>query len=189
MATMMNICSNSEEQSDPKLIKYRQVADRVREAGHCDNLEIGKLGESKPTFNGYGNGHFTSPIPSRDGKTPARDHSARLEQDRNAIALETSASHSGSDNPRGKSSIGQAPTISVAPKKQTRSSKKNGEARKVQSHGDRQTNELIPQRPRSSRLPKEEQAQLGQRLVKSERNGKARTSQALGDGESSDPNS
>jgi hypothetical protein len=145
MATMMNICSNSEEQSDPKLIEYRQVADRVREAGRCDNLEIDKLEESKPTLNGYGNGHFTSPIPSRDEKTPARDHSARLGQDRNAFALETSTSHSGSDNPQGQSSIGQAPTISVASKKQTGSSKKNGEARKVQSHGNRQTSELIPQ--------------------------------------------
>ncbi len=155
---MMNICSNSEEQSDPKLIEYRQVADRVREAERCDNLEIGKLGESKPTLNGYGNGYFTSPIPSRDGKTPARDHSARLEQDRNATALETSTSAPGSNNPRSKSSIDQALTISVAPKKQTRSSKKNGEARNVQSRDDRRTSELIPQRPRSSRLPKEEQA-------------------------------
>jgi hypothetical protein len=117
MATMMNICSNSEEQSDPKLIEYHQVADRVREAGRCNNQEIGKLGKSKPILNGYGNGYFTSPIPSRDGKPPARDHSARLEQDRNAIALETSASHSESDNLRGKSSVDQAPTISVAPKK------------------------------------------------------------------------
>jgi hypothetical protein len=29
---MMNPCFNSEEQNDPKLNEYRQVADRVREA-------------------------------------------------------------------------------------------------------------------------------------------------------------
>ncbi len=124
----MNICSNSEEQSDPKLIEYRQVADRVRRAGRCDNQKIGKLGESKPALNGYGNGYSTSPIPSSDGKPPTKDHFARSEQDHNAIALETSASHSGSDNLRDKSSVDQASTASVAPKKQTKNSKGKGEA-------------------------------------------------------------
>ncbi|CAM6061974.1 unnamed protein product [Sphagnum tenellum] len=76
MAMMMNICSNSEEQSDPKLIGYRQVADRVRGAGCCDNQGFGKLGESKPTLNGYGNDYSTSPIPSNNWKPSARDHSA-----------------------------------------------------------------------------------------------------------------
>ncbi len=69
---MMNLCSNSEEQSDPKLIEYRQVADRVQEVGRCDRQEIGKLSGSRPTLNGNGNGYFTSPIPSSDGKLSAR---------------------------------------------------------------------------------------------------------------------
>jgi hypothetical protein len=69
---MMNLCSNSEEQSDPKLIEYRQVVDKVREAGRCDRHEIGKLSGSKPTLSGDGNGYFTSPITSSDGKPSAR---------------------------------------------------------------------------------------------------------------------
>jgi hypothetical protein len=174
MATMMNIYFNSEEQSDPKLIEYHQVVDRVRGAGRCDNQEIGKLGESKPALNGYGNGYSTSAISSSDEKPSTRDHSAWSKQDHYAIALETSASHSGSDNLRNKSSVDQAPTISVAPKRQTNNSKGKGEARNVQSRSDGRTSEPIPQRPRSSRLSKEEQAQLGQRLVKPGRNGEGR---------------
>ncbi|CAK9874198.1 unnamed protein product [Sphagnum jensenii] len=158
MATMMHICFNSEEQSDPKLFEYRQVADRVWGAGRCDNQEIDKLEESKPALNGYGNGYSTSPIPSNNGKPSARDHSARSEQDHYAIALKTSASHLGSDNLRGKSSVDQAPTISIAPKRQTKNSKGKGEARNVQLRGNGRTSEPIPQRPRSSRLPKEEHA-------------------------------
>jgi hypothetical protein len=69
---MMNLCSNSEEQSDPKLIEYRQVVDRVREAERCDRHEIGKLNGSKPTLNSDGNDYFTSPIPSSEGKPSAR---------------------------------------------------------------------------------------------------------------------
>ncbi len=172
----MNIYFNSEKQSDPKLIEYCQVANRVREAGRCDGQEFGKLGESKPALNGYDNGYSTSPILSSDGKLPTRDRSARSKQDHNAIALETSASHSGSDDLRDKSSVDQAPTISVAPKKQTKNSKGKGEARNVQLRGDGRTSEPIPQRLHSSRLPKEEQAQLRQRLVKPGRNGEARTS-------------
>ncbi len=101
----MNICSKSEEQSDPKLIEYRQVADRVREAGRCDGQEIGKLEKSKPTFNGYGNGYFTSSTPSSDRKLPAKARSARPEQDLDAIALEVSASRWVGAHLQGKSLI------------------------------------------------------------------------------------
>jgi hypothetical protein len=69
---MMNICSNSGEQSDPKLIEYRQVVDKVREAGRRDSQEICKLEKNKPTVNDYGNGYFTSSTPSSDGKLPQR---------------------------------------------------------------------------------------------------------------------
>jgi len=72
IAAMMNLCSNSEEQSDPKLIEYRQVVDRVREVGRCDCQEISKLSGSKPTLNSDGNRYFTSPIPSSDGKPSTR---------------------------------------------------------------------------------------------------------------------
>jgi hypothetical protein len=89
---MMNIYSNSEEQSDPKLIEYHQVADRVREAGRSDSQEIGKFEKSNPTLNGYGNGYFTSPTPSSDGKLPAKAHIAWPEQDPDAIAHEVSVS-------------------------------------------------------------------------------------------------
>jgi hypothetical protein len=163
---MMNICSNSEEHNDPKLIEYRQVANRVREAGRCDSQEIGKLGDSKSTLNDYGNGYFTSPIPSSDGKLSARAHFARSEQDLDAITLEASASRSGSAHLRNKNSIDQAPAPSVTPKRQTKNSKRKGEARKNQSRSDGRTGEPNPQRPLSSTLPEEEQAQLGQRLVK-----------------------
>jgi hypothetical protein len=176
---MMNICSNTEEQSDPKLIEYRQVVDRVREAGRRDSQEIGKLEKSNPTLNGYGNGYFTSPTPSSDGKLPAKARNARPEQDPDAIAHEVSASRSGGAHLRGKSSIDQAPAFLVTPKGKTKNSRGKGEAR-------RQTSVLNPQRPFSSSPPEEEQAQLGQRLAKPKRDGEARKSQALGDGKTSD---
>jgi hypothetical protein len=155
---MMNIYSNSEEQSDPKLIEYRQVADKVREVGRCDSQEIGKLGGSKSTLNGYGNGYFTSPIPSSDGKLSAKVHFARPEQDPDAITLEASASRLGSAHLRDKNSIDQASALSVTPKRQMKNSKGKGEAQKNQSRSDGQTGESNPQRPLSSSLPKEEQA-------------------------------
>ncbi len=181
----MNLCSNSEEQSDPKLIEYRQVADRVREAGRCNRLEIGKLGGSKPTLNGDGNGYFTSPIPSSDRKSSARARFAQPEQD----PLEVSASRSGSTHPRDKNSTDQASAPSVTPKRQTKNSKGRGEARKSHSRSDGRTGEPNFQRQLSLSLPEEEQAQLGQRLVKPRGNGEARRSQTLGDGEKSGPDS
>ncbi|CAM6003600.1 unnamed protein product [Sphagnum balticum] len=178
---MMNLCSNSEEQSDPKLIEYRQVADKVREAGRCDRHEIGKLSGSKPTLSGDGNGYFTSPITSSDGKPSARARFAQPEQDLGSTALEISASRSGSALPRDKNSIDQAPAPSVTPKRQTKNSKGRGEARKSHSRSEGRTGESNSQRPLSSSIPEEEQAQLGQRLVKPRGNGEARKSQALGD--------
>ncbi|CAK9255587.1 unnamed protein product [Sphagnum jensenii] len=130
---MMNLCSNSEEQSDPKLNEYRQVADRVREAGRCDRQEIGKLGCSKPTLNGDGNDSFTSPIPSNDGTLTARARFARPAQDPDSNAHETSAPRSGSAHLQVKNSSDQAPASSITPKVQTKSSKGRGEARISQS--------------------------------------------------------
>jgi hypothetical protein len=116
---MMNICSNSREQSDPKLIEYRQVVDRVREAGRHNSQEIGKLEKSKPTLNGYGNGYFTSPTPSSDGKLPAKARIVRPEQDLDTIVPEVSTSGSGGAHLRGKNSIDQAPALSITPKGKT----------------------------------------------------------------------
>ncbi|CAK9220080.1 unnamed protein product [Sphagnum troendelagicum] len=93
---MMNLCSNSEEQSDPKLIEYRRVADGVQEAMRCDCQKIGKLRCSKPTHNDDGNDSFTSPTPINGGKLSARARFARLAQDPDSNALEASASRSGS---------------------------------------------------------------------------------------------
>jgi hypothetical protein len=69
---MMNPCSNSKEQRDPKLNEYRQVVNRVREAGRCDRQEIGKLGSGKPTHNDDGNDTFTSPTLGSGGNSLAR---------------------------------------------------------------------------------------------------------------------
>jgi hypothetical protein len=113
---MMNLCYNSEEQSDPKLNKYRQVADRVREAGCCDRQEIGKLGCSKLTLNDDGNDSFTSPIPSSNGTPIARARFARPAQDPDSNAHETSAPRLGSAHLRAKNSSDQAPAPSVTPK-------------------------------------------------------------------------
>jgi hypothetical protein len=186
---MMKICSNSEEQSDPKLIEYRQIADRVRKAGHCDSQEIGKLGDSKSTFKGYGNGYFTSLIPNSDGKLSARAHFARPEQDPDVIALEPNNSRSGSAHLRDKNSIDQAPTLSVTPKRQTKNSKGKGKVRKNQSRSEGRTGQPNPQRPLSSSLPEEEQMELRQHLVKPGRNEEARKNQALGNDKTSDPGS
>ncbi|CAM6067766.1 unnamed protein product [Sphagnum tenellum] len=57
------------------------------------------------------------------------------------------------------------------------------------SYNDGRTGEPNCQRPLSSSLPEEEQAQLEQRLVKPKGNGEARKSQALSDGEKSGPSS
>jgi len=133
---MMNLCFNSEEQSDPKLIEYRQVVDRVREAEHCNRHEIGKLSGSKPTLSDDGNDYFTSMIPNSDGKPSARARFAQLEQDPSSIALETSAFRSGSALPRNKNSIDQAPAPSVTPKRQTKNLKGRGEARKSHSRSE-----------------------------------------------------
>jgi hypothetical protein len=64
---MMNLCSNLEEQKDPKMNEYRQVADRIQEAGCCDRQEIGKLGNNKRVHNGDGDDAFISPTPSSGG--------------------------------------------------------------------------------------------------------------------------
>ncbi len=84
----MNLCSNSEEQSNPKLNEYRQVVDRVREAGRCDRQEIDKLDWGKPILNGNGNDSFTSLIPSNDGIPTTRARFARPAQDPDSNAHE-----------------------------------------------------------------------------------------------------
>jgi hypothetical protein len=130
---MMNLCSNSEEQSDPKLNEYHQVVDKVWEVGRCDRQEIGKFGWGKLILNGDGNDSFTSPIPSNNGTPTTRARFAQPAQDPDSNAHETSAPRSESAHPQAESSIDQAPAPSVIPKVQTKSSKGRGEARINQS--------------------------------------------------------
>ncbi|CAM6004011.1 unnamed protein product [Sphagnum balticum] len=138
---MMNLCSNSEEQRDPKLNEYRQVADKVREAGRCDRQEIGKLGNGKPIHNGDGDDTFTSLILGNSGNSSARGRFARPVQDPEVNLPETSASPPGSVHFWDKNSIDQAPALLVTPKAQTKGSKGRGEAWKNQSRSDGRTGE------------------------------------------------
>ncbi|CAK9264584.1 unnamed protein product [Sphagnum jensenii] len=158
---MMNFCSNSEEQRDPKLNEYRQVADRVREAGRCNCQEIGKLGNSKPIHNDDGDDTFTSLIPGNDDNSLARGQFARPMQDPESNLPETNASPPRSAHLWDKNSIDQAPALSVTPKAQMKGSKGRGEARKNQSHSDGRTGEPNSQRPLPLEAPEEEQAQIG----------------------------
>jgi hypothetical protein len=48
---MMNLCSDSGEQSESKMNECRLIADRIREAGRCDRQELGKLENSKRLSN------------------------------------------------------------------------------------------------------------------------------------------
>ncbi len=185
----MNLCSNSEEQSDPKLNEYRQVADRVREAGHCDRQEIGRLGCSKLTHNGDGNDSLTSSIPGSDRTLTARARFALPAQDSDSNAHEISAPRSGSAHLRVKNSHDQAPAPLVTPKVQTKSLEGRGEARKSELCSVGRTSELNSQRSLTSDLPKEEQAQLEQRLAKLKRTGEAHKGQPGNDGKTSDPGS
>jgi len=139
---MMNLRSNSEEQSDSKLNEYRQVAGKVREVGRCDRQGIDKLGSRMPTLNDDGNGSFTSPIPDIDGTSSARARFARPTQDSDSNARETNAPRSGSAHLRVENWSDQVPTSSVTPKAQTKSSKGRGEARKSQSRSDGRTSKL-----------------------------------------------
>jgi hypothetical protein len=125
---MMNFCSNSEEQRDPKLNEYRQVVDRVREAGRCDRQEIGKLGNSKPIHNDDGDDTFTSPIPGSGNNSSTRGRFAQPMQDSESNFHETSASLPGRIHLRDKNLIDQAPAPSVTPKAQTKGSKGRGDA-------------------------------------------------------------
>jgi len=152
----MNLCSNSEEQRDPKLNEYRQVADRVREVGHCDHQEIGKLRNSKPIHNDNGNDTFTSPIPGSGGNSSAKGRFARPVQDPKSNFHETNASLPGSAHPRDKNLIDQTLAPSVTPKAQTKGSKGRGEARKNQSRSDGRTGEPNFQRPLSSKVLEDE---------------------------------
>jgi hypothetical protein len=153
---MMNLCSNSEEQRDPKLNEYRQVADKVREAGRYDRQEIGKLGNSKPIHNDDGDDTFTSPIPGSGGNSSARGRFARSVQDPKSNFHETNASISGSAHLRDKNLIDQTPAPSVTPKVQTKGLKGRGEARKNQSRNDGRMGEPNSQRPLSSKGPEDE---------------------------------
>ncbi|CAM6002718.1 unnamed protein product [Sphagnum balticum] len=89
---MMNFCSNSEGQRDPKLNEYQQVADRVRGAGRCDCQEIGKHGSNKPIQNGDGDDIFISPTPSNSNNLSTKDLLARPVQDPDLNSHEMSAS-------------------------------------------------------------------------------------------------
>jgi hypothetical protein len=69
---MMNLCSNLEEQRDPKMNECRQVVDKIQEVGRCDRQEIGKLGSNRRVHNGDGDNTFISPIPSSGDTSSSR---------------------------------------------------------------------------------------------------------------------
>jgi len=169
------------------LNEYRQVADRVLEAGRYDRQGIGKLDYNKSIPNGDGNGSFTSLIPGSDRTPTAKARFARPVQDPDSNAHETSASRSGSAHLRVKNSSDQAPAPSVTLKVPTKSSKGRRKAQISQSRGDGQTSELNSQRPLESDLSEEEQAQLDQRLAKLKGTREARKGQPRSDGKTSNP--
>ncbi len=189
LAAMMNPCSNLEEQRDPKLNEYCQVAVRVREAGRCDRQKTGKLGSNKPIHNDDGDDTFTSPTPGSSGNSSARGRFARPTQGPNSNPHETSASLPGSVHLWDKNLIDQAPAPLVTPKVQTKCLKGRGEARKNHLRSYGQTGEPNSQRPFSSEVPEEEHAQFGQRLAKLKRTGEARKCQSCSDGKTSDSSS
>jgi hypothetical protein len=83
---MMNLCSDSREQSDSKMEECCQVADKIREAGRCDRQEIGKLGSSKRISNDAP----AYPISRSDDTPSSRSRFALPEQDLDSISLEAS---------------------------------------------------------------------------------------------------
>jgi hypothetical protein len=83
---MMNLCSDSGEQSDSKMDECRQVAERIREVGRCDRQEIGKLGSSKRISNDAP----AYPISRSDDTPSSRSRSALPEQDPDSISLKAS---------------------------------------------------------------------------------------------------
>jgi hypothetical protein len=83
---MMNLCSDSREQSDSKMDECCQVADIIREASRCDRQEIGKLGSSKRISNDTP----AYPISRSDDTPSSRSRFALPEQDPDSISLEAS---------------------------------------------------------------------------------------------------
>ncbi len=94
---MMNLCSDSREQSDSKMDECCQVADIIREASRCDRQEIGKLGSSKRISNDAP----AYPISRRDNTPSSRSRFALPEQDPDLISLEASI-----PPPRGEHDLG-----------------------------------------------------------------------------------
>jgi hypothetical protein len=189
---MMNLCSNSEGQRDPKLNEYRQVANRVQGTGRRDRQKIGKRGSGKSTHNGHngdGDDIFISPTPGSGGNLSTKDLLAWPVQDPDLNSHETSASLPGNTHLWDKNSTDQAPTPSVTPKQQAKYSKGRGEARKNQSRNDGRTGELFSQRLLLSKVLEEEQAQCGKRLAKPKGTGEAPEGQPHSDGKTNDSNS
>jgi len=160
---MMNLCSDSREQSDSKMEECCQVADKIREAGRCDRQEIGKLGSSKRISNDAP----AYPISRSDDTPSSRSRFALPEQDLDSISLEASI-----PPPRGaqfgdKNSVDRTPAPSVTPEEQeqTKHSKRRREVRSNQTRNDGRTDNSNSQRLFLSEAPKEGKAQHDRRLT------------------------
>jgi hypothetical protein len=92
---MMNLCSDSGEQSESKMNECRLVADRMREAGRCDRSELGKLENSKRLSNEAP----AHPISSYEGTPSSRNCLARPEQDPDQYSLEEGTCPGGGCDP------------------------------------------------------------------------------------------
>ncbi len=158
---MMNLCSDSREQSDSKMDECRQVADRIREAGRCDRQEIGKLGSSKRISN-------DAPaylISRSNGTPPSRSHAALPEQDPDSVSPEASIPPTGGARSGDKNSADRTPAPSVTPEEQTKHSKRRGEVRSNQTRSDGRTDNSNSQRLLLSEAPEEGKAQHDRRLT------------------------
>jgi len=158
---MMNLCSDSREQSDSKMDECRQVADRIREAGRCDRQEIDKLGSSKRISNDA----LAYPISRSDDTPSSRSRSALPEQDLDSTSLEASIPPSGGARSRDKNLVDRTPAPSVTPEEQTKHSKRRGEVRSNQTCSDGRTDNSNSQRLLLSEAPEEGKAQHDRRLT------------------------
>ncbi|CAK9871210.1 unnamed protein product [Sphagnum jensenii] len=129
---MMDLCSDSGEQSESIMNECRLVADKIREAGRCDRQELGKPEKGKRIFNEAP----THLISSCEGTPPSRNRPALPEQDPDHHSLEESTCPPGGARPGERNSADRTSTLLVAPEDQTKQLKRRGEGRSSQTRND-----------------------------------------------------
>ncbi|CAM6028029.1 unnamed protein product [Sphagnum balticum] len=152
---MMNLCSDSGEQSESKMNECRLVADRIREVGRCDRQDLGKLENSKRLSNEA----HAHPISSCEGTPSSRNRPVLPEQDPDHYSLEGSIRPPGGAPPGEKNPADRTSAPSVTPEDQTKHPKRRGEARSNQTLSDGRTDNSNPQRPLLSEALEEGKAQ------------------------------